>query len=296
LRPRPRGASGEEPPAELLAAIESNVAAAIASVSADAMAENSDAVAEAAAAAAAQAVLASTESTEEPDDEVVALAAVTPRPRSEAGAATVDVESEAGLALAEAGPETAPGVEAEEAVSLVASAASAPAAELTDEPPSAVAEIAVADATPLAMPAEPPVAVAALVAGAAPDVPNATSLDPLPNPEGLVLAAASVMTAPLPEPVIRPEPENPEIVTRMSTSNGRISGVSLGRFSTRDQAERTLITISLSDMSTFGTTTRKVVQRSGGFEANFMGMTSEEAAFACQRVTARGRDCSVIGG
>jgi D-alanyl-D-alanine carboxypeptidase len=163
---------------------------------------------------------------------------------------------------------------------------------LADEPPAAGLEVA--EAAPLATPEPGGLAMAALVD--APEAPRSRTVDPLPNPEGLTLAAASVMPAPRPEPVIRPEPDAPEIVTRMSTSNGRLAGVTLGRFNTRDQAERTLITISLSDMSTFGTATRKIVQRGGAFEANFMGMSSDEAAFACQRVTARGRDCSVIGG
>ncbi len=296
LRPRPRGANAETSD-ELLAAIQSDVANAIANVNS----EEADAVAAAAAAAAAEAVLASSgaatpamlavaESTEERDD--VDLAEVTPRPRPDGQDSAKDVEemATAAIALAEAAPETASGAE-EEAPSLVASS-SAPAADLPDEPPSAGTEIAETEA-----PADPgTTAVAVAAADVAPEVPASATMEPLPNPDGLILAAAATMTAPLPEPVIRPEPESPEIVTRMSTSNGRLAGVTLGRFSTRDQAERTLITVSLSDMATFGGATRKVIQRGGGFEANFMGMTSDEAETACRRVLARGRDCEMIGG
>ena len=294
LLPRPRGGvSAEEPPAELLAAIESDVASALASVSAEDVAEEADALAAAAAAAAAQAVLASADAAEEIAEEAtetavdvaetsvveeaaeeaapVIVAALTPRPRPASIGETrqeTDVEgaASAAIALAAAEPETASGAEVD-AEPLVASV-SAPAAT-----PAAEAPVQVAEATP-----------------------PGTSVEPLPNPEGLVLANAAAVRSTGPEPVIRPEPENAEIVTRMSTSNGRISGISLGRFPTRDQAERTLITVSLSDMATFGSATRKVVQRSGAFEANFMGMSDDEAQFACQRVTARGRDCAVIGG
>lgn len=309
LRPRPRGGyvSTEEPPADLLAAIQSDVSVAVASVSEEQISEEADSLAEATAAAAAEAVLASAddvESAETPTTETpavnLALAGKPPRPRPDhianTATETEDVEglASAAIALAEAGPETAPGAEAEGAETLVASAASAPPANLPEEETPTAQRVEATDV--------PEVASEAIHEAEQTEVAEAEtaeqnhSLNPLPNPEGIVLTAASSLAASAPQPVIRPEPEAPEIVTRLSTSNGRIAGVSLGRFPTRDQAERTLITVSLSDMSTFGTATRKIVQRSSGFEANFMGMTTEEATQACQRVNARGRECTVLGG
>jgi D-alanyl-D-alanine carboxypeptidase len=115
--------------------------------------------------------------------------------------------------------------------------------------------------------------------------------------EALVeIALAVPLPEPVPEPVLRPEPMAAEVVTRLSTSGGRHAGVSLGRYPSRYEAEKALIGTALSDMTGFGAALRRVVQRGGGFEANFMGMTAEEAELSCRRLVARGQDCTPIGG
>ena len=304
LRPAARGGAGAaaEPPPELLAAIETDVAAALAAIS------SADAVTEAAAEAAAETVAAATEialasaaleATEAdqaagtelaaaepptaPETET-AVAAPPPRPEGLAAAEEASEVAEAAdtetlpppdteaspipeILLAAAGEGGAAGAGAGQAVSLAADLAPAPAAE-----PAA----AMADAGPLPAPAD-----------AAPEA----------EPEALVeIALAMPLPASAPEPVLRPEPVAAEIVTRLSTSGGRHAGVSLGSFPSRYEAEKALIATALSDMTGFGTSLRRIVQRGGGFEANFMGMSAEEAERSCRRLVARGQDCTTIGG
>lgn len=93
-------------------------------------------------------------------------------------------------------------------------------------------------------------------------------------------------------PAIRTEPE---VVTRISTSGGRHWGVNVGRYNTRYDAERVLLRVALNEMSTLDGSLRRVVQRSGGFDANFMGLTREGADLACRRLQARGTTCFMIG-
>jgi D-alanyl-D-alanine carboxypeptidase len=87
----------------------------------------------------------------------------------------------------------------------------------------------------------------------------------------------------------------PEVVTRISTSGGRLWGVNVGRYPSRYAAERVLLKVALNEMTTLDGSLRRVVQRSGGFDANFMGLTREGADLACRRLQARGTSCFMIG-
>ena len=40
---------------------------------------------------------------------------------------------------------------------------------------------------------------------------------------------------------------------------------------------------------------RKVVARNGGFEANFMGLSRDQADLACRRLQARALQCFTVG-
>ncbi|MEL6518091.1 MAG: D-alanyl-D-alanine carboxypeptidase family protein [Pseudomonadota bacterium] len=108
--------------------------------------------------------------------------------------------------------------------------------------------------------------------------------------------AEAVMTphASPPEPRDTAQAEA-EVVTRISTSGGRHWGITVGRYTSRHQAERVLLQTALLELGTLDEALRKVVQRSGGFEANFMGMSAEEADMACRRLSARNVDCAPIG-
>lgn len=113
---------------------------------------------------------------------------------------------------------------------------------------------------------------------------------PAPRPEGLVLASASAAAAPKPEAL-----QQAEIVTRISTSGGRHWGVNVGRYGSRYEAERVLLKTALAEMSTLDGSLRKVVSRSAGHDANFMGLTREQADLACRRLQARNVTCFMIG-
>ena len=109
---------------------------------------------------------------------------------------------------------------------------------------------------------------------------------PTARPADLVLAST--------DPAAQPEPEQ-EIVTRLSTSGGRLWGVNVGRYTTRYEAEKILLKTALSEMTTLEGTLRKVNQSSRGFDATFQGMTREQADLACRRLQARNVTCFMIG-
>lgn len=99
-----------------------------------------------------------------------------------------------------------------------------------------------------------------------------------PNFESI---AANTASAPMAEPV----------VIRLSTSNARHYGVHLGKFNTRSEAERLLLKTQLAESATLNEGLRKVVQQGGGYSANFMGLTQDQADLACRRLQARAVNC-----
>ncbi|MGR3519975.1 MAG: D-alanyl-D-alanine carboxypeptidase family protein [Roseovarius sp.] len=90
------------------------------------------------------------------------------------------------------------------------------------------------------------------------------------------------------------EPER-EVVTRVSTSDGRHWGVNVGRYPNEFKARQVLLRTALSEISTLDGSLRKVVRRPTGFDANFMGMTRDAADLACRRLQARKITCFMIG-
>ncbi len=85
------------------------------------------------------------------------------------------------------------------------------------------------------------------------------------------------------------------VVTRASTSGGRQWAINVGKFNSRYDAERELLQTALTEINVLGESLRKVVNRKGGFDANFVGMTQETAELACRRLAARNGECTVIG-
>lgn len=115
---------------------------------------------------------------------------------------------------------------------------------------------------------------------------SADAVTPQARPTNIVEASAEMGPAAAPAP---------EIVTRVSTSGGRLWGVNIGRYNSRYEAERVLLKVALNEMSTLDGSLRKVEARSSGFDANFMGLTRETADLACRRLVARGTPCFMIG-
>jgi len=108
------------------------------------------------------------------------------------------------------------------------------------------------------------------------------SIRPAMRPKNLINASLS-------------QPAENEVVTRLSTSGGRQWGVNVGQFNSRYLAERALLTTALTEMETLEGTLRKVVRRSTGFDANFLGMTEDSAELACRRLEARNITCKTVG-
>ena len=129
------------------------------------------------------------------------------------------------------------------------------------------------------------------VQAAAADVPETApeqeivALRPEPRPE---LAEGSAVATQVAE-------AKPEVVSRISTSDGRHWGVNVGRYRSQYKARQVLLQTALSEMSTLDGSLRKVVRRPTGFDANFMGLTREGADTACRRLQARKITCFMIG-
>nr|WP_110549951.1 serine hydrolase [Yoonia rosea] len=172
---------------------------------------------------------------------------------------------------------------------------------------------------PVARPTAAPVSEELLVAAVDTDVINAAISESVNAALAEALGASAPTAAPTQviadavpavTPVPRPSPPTqvaalppqtaitdtgPEVVTRISTSGGRHWGVNVGRYNTRHDAERVLLRVALNEMSALDGALRRVVQRSGGFDANFMGLTREGADLACRRLQARGTTCFMVG-
>ena len=166
--------------------------------------------------------------------------------------------------------------------------AAAPVALAAIEPETIAEPEAESDPTALA--------IAAALAEATAGVEQATAAQTAPETapaEQVTLASVAPTVSIQPEPRI--VPEDPIVVTRVSTSGGRHWGVNVGRYGSRYQAERVLLRTALKEMSTLDGTLRRVVRSPQGFDANFMGMSQETADLACRRLQARSIDCTPIG-
>ena len=86
-----------------------------------------------------------------------------------------------------------------------------------------------------------------------------------------------------------------EVVTRVSTSGSKHWGINVGRFNSHGEAERVLLKMQLVESATLASSLRKIVQKGGGFDANFLGLGQEEADLACRRLQARGVQCFTMG-
>lgn len=134
--------------------------------------------------------------------------------------------------------------------------------------------------------APPPGALPA-TASLAPPAPALSSQTPRRRPEMVMLAAV--------EPGAERPEAAPEVVTRLSTSDGRVWGITLGKFDSPAAAERVLMKTALAESGTLADALRKVVKRKTGFEANFAGMSQDQADLACRRLQARAIQCFTLG-
>lgn len=123
---------------------------------------------------------------------------------------------------------------------------------------------------------------------------------PEPAPQAVQAASlAGAFLRPAPRPTVAEpevaEIEEPVVVTRLSTSGGRHWAINVGRYTTRDEAERVLVRTALVEIATLDEALRKVVRSPKGWEANFVGLTADRAELACRRLHAQNVNCVPVG-
>ena len=130
----------------------------------------------------------------------------------------------------------------------------------------------------------------------------AITVEPASEPAPLQLAANVMHPAKRNAPIfdeaaVEASTDNPEqeVVTRISTSGGKYWGVNVGRFNSSYEAERALLKTQLTESATLNDGLRKVTKKGGAFDANFMGLSQEQADLACRRLQARAVQCFTIG-
>lgn len=120
---------------------------------------------------------------------------------------------------------------------------------------------------------------------------------PRPTTAGLVAQTPTRLArAEPPVPTVTPaqRPADREVVSRLSTSGGRYWAINLGRFPSRFHAEGALLKTALAESRSLSEGLRKVVPRSGGFDAQFAGLTRDQADLACRRLHARNQTCFTV--
>jgi D-alanyl-D-alanine carboxypeptidase len=130
---------------------------------------------------------------------------------------------------------------------------------------------------------------------------GAAAAPPPAPPQVLAASLAGALLRPAPRPVVAegssPEVDEtePTVVMRLSASGGRHWGINVGRFTTRHEAEKVLLQTALVEISTLDDALRKVVRSPRGWEANFVGMSQEQADLACRRLEAQNVTCRPVG-
>jgi D-alanyl-D-alanine carboxypeptidase len=159
-------------------------------------------------------------------------------------------------------------------------------------------EVAIASAEPIDQRVPTAIEDTAAIALAEPDL----LTEAMPQPAQVALAASIIHPAKRNAPIFdeaaaiaEVDAPEQEVVTRVSTSGGRYWGVNVGRFNSSYDAERALLKTQLTESATLNDGLRKVVQKGGVFDANFMGLSQDQADLACRRLQARAVQCFTIG-
>jgi D-alanyl-D-alanine carboxypeptidase len=161
----------------------------------------------------------------------------------------------------------------------------------------AVAEVVVAPPPPDTLEAQS----LALAAEITPDAGTVETVAGVLAPVQLAAVAPPARRAPIFDStdqatvVATVEPAEEEVVVRVSTSGGSHWGVNVGRFNSRSEAERALLKTQLAESATLNGSLRKVVERGGGYDANFLGLNQDQADLACRRLQARAVQCFTMG-
>jgi D-alanyl-D-alanine carboxypeptidase len=112
--------------------------------------------------------------------------------------------------------------------------------------------------------------------------------DPEPEPTEIIMTAEAI--APAPEAEIATE-----TVATLSTSGATDWGINVGRFPSRNAAERELLQVFLSEASALMGGVRRVQSGSQGYDAVVVGLSRDAADLACRRLQARNMTCFMMG-
>ncbi|MFV0382999.1 D-alanyl-D-alanine carboxypeptidase family protein [Paracoccus sp. (in: a-proteobacteria)] len=125
---------------------------------------------------------------------------------------------------------------------------------------------------------------------AASGTPGSLSLlqSPAPKPRSETVILAAMGEGDISEPAAL------EIVSRPANS-GRSWGVTLGRYKSRAEAEKLLLSTALQGGDALSGATRQVRDTKRGFTADFVSLNKSDAQLACERLRTRQQECSVVG-
>ncbi|WP_273689530.1 D-alanyl-D-alanine carboxypeptidase family protein [Ketogulonicigenium vulgare] len=172
-----------------------------------------------------------------------------------------------------------------------ATPAPAPVTEPVAEPVAASEPVQLAAAEPLPAPA--PVEDAQIIASFGETEAQPETLAMLDTTEAQARPQTVIMTTAEITPAATGVAEQ-QVVSRMSTSGGRLFGVNIGRFNSSYAAERELMRVAMMEVSILSGSQRTVSQNPRGFDANFVGMTRDQAELACGRLQARSMECNLL--
>ncbi|MEM9794987.1 MAG: D-alanyl-D-alanine carboxypeptidase family protein [Pseudomonadota bacterium] len=121
----------------------------------------------------------------------------------------------------------------------------------------------------------------------------ARSARPYARPSGLDPVAVAIASVNIDAPAVEGAPQ---VVTRASTSGGRVFAISLDKQPSRSAADKLLLRAALQELDALDDALRRVEQVSGGFAPSFVGLSEREANRACTRLRARQVECDVMQG
>lgn len=160
--------------------------------------------------------------------------------------------------------------------------AAAPAAVVQAEAPAATTTARPAETVAVTRQATEPAAVRVASAAPAPAAKTQRRIEFATTEPAAAATAATPGQAPV-------------VVSRASTSGGRQWGINVGRYNSQTKAERVLLQTALQEIGTLDGALRKIQRGKAGYDANFVGLSADQAELACKRIVASGAECTTFG-
>lgn len=176
-----------------------------------------------------------------------------------------------------------------------------------DVPPLEVAEAAPALETvaPAAVATEAPLAVAMAAPAPAPAAPAmVTAIETVAADASAPMPLEEVAPAGRKAPIFdsvevaeapaEPAAEELVVVSKSTSGDSRHWSVNVGSYTSRHEAERALVKTGLAESATLDQGLRKITQSGGKYHASFLGLAEDQADLACRRIRARGISCETL--